>query len=299
MNEHKAEATAVADEIRKALEPKIIKLEDDDGVDRDVALIPSGFAIHSVKKMLDEYRTAPERRKGQATFTKLDSFIEHVNRFKDDDSAVFLDEGDEPSITCVLDYHRKGPDGDPRFGEHRSTYEFTLSEEWSAWVDKQDETFGQADFAEFIEERLQDVSAPASALAGAKKFSELMSCAIASPQQLLELSRGLVVHATHRVANHVNLATGESTIHFAEDHTDAAGKPMKIPGAFIIQIPVFYGGAHYQIPARLRYRKDGPVLRWSYKLYREDAVYEDALAEAAKKVKETTELPVYSGSPEK
>ncbi|MDE8453326.1 DUF2303 family protein, partial [Klebsiella pneumoniae] len=83
--------------------------------------------------VFDQYRTNPLRRAGTATMLSLDSLIDHVNRFKDADTVVFADDSrSAPSMTAVLDYHRAGASGDPRFGKHRSLYAFPLSDEWKA-----------------------------------------------------------------------------------------------------------------------------------------------------------------------
>lgn len=255
--------------------------------------------IKSVKPFVDEYLTAPERRRGTAELGELASFIGHVKRFKDADSAIFADRDPKrPSLLAVLDYHRAGATSSPRFGEHRARYAFPLADEWTAWTGKAGQSLDQASFAAWLEDHLADVADPTQAGDGGREFLTLFSCAFASASKLLELSRGLNVHVGERVGNHVNLASGEATIAFVAQHADDQGKPLKVPGAFLLAIPVFRGGDLYKIPARLRYRVAQGAITWSFDLYRTPAVFDHAIGEACTTAQEETDLPVFVGKPE-
>lgn len=296
---HAAEASAVADEVRKSIEPRVQLLTDPEGQNREFLFLPSEVRVESVKAMLEEYRTRPERRRGVAVLTELDSFIGHVNRFKDGDSAIFADRSpSQPSLLAVLDYHRAGAEGAPRFGGHRAKYAFPLSEEWIAWTSQNGKPMGQGEFAKWIEDRLPDVADPSLPGAGATKFAALLDCKFASASKLLELSRGLAVHVDQSVAGHVTLGSGESSFTFSEVHNDKGGAPLKIPGAFLLAIPVFRGGAPYEIPTRLRYRVKGGQVSWFYDMHRASAVFDHVVDEACERAIKETSLPLFAGSPE-
>jgi uncharacterized protein YfdQ (DUF2303 family) len=297
----KAEAEAVAEVVRKHLEPRTIALGlDDQSAVRSVLVVPHGLEVRSLKPLLDEYRLAPERRTGTASLLDLQSFCSHVNRFKDEDSVIFADRNPRaPSLLAVLDYHRAGPTGVPRFGTHRAQYAFPLSDEWSAWKGSDGKVMGQGEFAEFIESRLADVVEGSSALDAAKSFATLFGCTFASPSRLLEISRGLAVHVGTKVSHKVNLASGELQLTFVEEHHDSANAPLNIPRAVLLQLPVFRAGAPYQIPARLRYRQSGTSFSWFYELYRDEVTFDHAFDEACAKAVEATKLPVFAGIPER
>ena len=299
---HVPEAEAVATIVRHSTEPRLLEVKDDAGTARTIILMPDGsggWTYDTAKDTFSDYRTAPERREGLATFSELDSFVAHTKRFADADSVVFADRvSKQPSLLSVLDYHRAGADASPRFGKHRGRYAFPLADEWTAWQSVNGKAMEQDVFARFIEDRLSDVADPGKAGDGAAHFASLLSCGFASAGKLLELSRGLAVHVGRRVANHANLATGEATISFNEEHTDEVGKPMKVPGAFLLAVPVFRNGPLYQVPARLRYRVSGGALSWTYDLWRTDVVFDHAIGEAVEKVRDETKLPVLYGAPE-
>lgn len=284
-------------------------------------VLPSGKKLESLKPLLDEYLTQPERKKGTAKLTTLTSLIEHINRFKDGESAVFAnDDRKAPSITAVLDYHQSGATGNPRFGQHRAHYAFPVSDEWQAWMKSNGEMMDQADFAAFMEDRIADVLHPPLDLdkVDADQISQRMAGGdfsdrtpdeqlaylakqlkgkFASPSAIMELSRGLSIRANNSVKQAINLPTGEATISFETTHSDATGNSITVPNLFLIGIPVFRGDARYRIAARLRYRLIGGI-KWFYELYRHDLVFDDAFTKACAQVKDKTLLPLFYGSPE-
>jgi Uncharacterized conserved protein (DUF2303) len=206
--------------------------------------------------------------------------------------------GDSPKLIAVLDYHRAGADGAPRFGRHRSLYEFPFSKEWQAWVEQNTETMGQAEFAQWIEDRIMDILDPGRALESAKSFAAMLNTSFASPAKMLEISQGLELHVGQRVKQAVRLASGETTIQFDEQHTDAGGALMKVPGAVLLGIPIFQGGDPFQVPVRLRYRTNSGSISWSFEMHRADHILDFALDEACTEVAETTGLDVLEGTPE-
>lgn len=269
-----------------------------------VVSVPEGRTLESLKPFIDELRTRPERKRGTSTLTTIDSFVAQVNRSKDGDTVIFADVANrsDPKLLAVFDYNQKGPEGQARFGQHRALYKFPVSDQWKAWTAKPLENLSQVDFAEFLENRIMDVTDPSDMDPEGKgtlaTFCRQLGITLASPQRLMELSRGLTVHADHRVIQNVNVGTGEAQIQFAEEHKDAAGAPIKVPGGFAVCIPVFLGGAPYNIPVRLRYRvKDGQV-RWTLQPQRLDVVWDDAVTEAVNAVTTKTELTTLVGTPE-
>lgn len=264
---------------------------------------PSEMTITSLRKFVDEALPAPRRRTGTATLGTIESFIAHVNRFKDAGSVVFArSDRAAPSLLSVLDYHHPTATGGPRFGGHRGQYLFPLSEVWQAWASTAvaGMFLSQERFADFIESRIADVL-PAEEAKGSpavEAYAAQLGCEYASPARLMALSRGLAITVGRKVANKVNLQSGEGEISFTEEHSDAQGAPLKVPGALLIRMPVFRGGAAYKVPVRLRYRVAGGAVGWNLELQRTDVIFDDAFNEAVDAVRKETELPVLFGAPE-
>lgn len=268
------------------------------GVEAPVVVTPTG--VHGLPaSVFDSYRAEPIRRAGTAKFTELASFLAHVERFKDEDSAIFaVDDRARPSLTAVLDYHRAGSVGDPRFGKHRGEFAFPLSDEWKAWLASNGKPMQMVEFAAFLEDRITDVLDDAGDLPeDMQRFVSAIGGNIASPTKLMEIALGLKVHEKSSVGETVNLASGEAEISFVSQHTDASGKPLKVPNLFLIGIPVFHNGASYRVAARLRYRKQDGLKFW-YELWRLDRVFDHAFSEAVTEAAVKTGLPIYRGTPE-
>lgn len=255
------------------------------------------------KTVFGDYLLNPDRRVGTAAMTRLDSFIEHVKRFMNDDSVVFAcDDRTAPALTAVLNYHDAGADALARFGDHRTTFRFPLSEEWKVWLKGNKVKMSMADFAEFLEERVNDIDT----IEGRDDLNEDIQRfigatgldRIASPSRLIELSRNLQVHESSVIKQVQNLGTGEGVLRFESEHTDASGQPVDVPGLFIICIPVFAHDGYYRIAARLRYRKTGEGIVFWYDLWRTDLVFDDAFDKACQRVRAETELPLLIGAPE-
>jgi hypothetical protein len=190
MNEHQeyeSDVAAIIDHVKKFHGVEIGMIEDPEGnvPTVPVMVLPEGKRMSSLKGFIDEFRDRPERRKGKAELLDLDSFIGHINRFKDEDSVVFADNrwsamGGQwvtPTLTGVLDYHEAVneyvpsedgksvdrnhiPDALPRFGEHRAFYSFPLSREFMAWMGGNGRGMNQGEFAAFLEEHALDVEPP-------------------------------------------------------------------------------------------------------------------------------------------
>ena len=109
------------------------KLQDYNGI--PFTLSPKGeLSVQSnLLRELDGRAPVPRVLSGLAKLTDESSFIAHVNRFKDGQSAIFVL---EDGFLAVFDYHRampqdgdliSGRDGAARWGRHRAQYTPPLS----------------------------------------------------------------------------------------------------------------------------------------------------------------------------
>ena len=253
--------------------------------------------VVSVKALFEEFREKPERKKGTAVVNTLDSFVDLANRHKTDDSAIFADtDWRNPSLTAVVDYHKNESGGLADNGKHRVHYPFPLSEEWKAWIAQDGKPMDQADFAEWIEDHLPELAAPDQR--EAEHYLETFGLKVAAPNEMVKLSRGLQIHVESRMKNNVTLQSGEGEITWDEEHKDAAGNRVTVPGLFILNIPPFFMGTATRIPVRLRYRAAGGTIKWFFKLHRPDVVITGQIEEDLARAAMATALPCYRGKPE-
>lgn len=274
-----------------------------------VVLVPKGYEIKDAEDFLAPYRAAPLRRKGTSALADMDSFIAHANRFKDEASALFADKTGT-QLLSVLDYHQAGPaaQGGQRFGIHRGIHKMILSDEWKAWDQAGKDAMLQPVFAELIEERIPDLIAPPAPPAdgseppeGDRKLLDYLAqiqATPATPAQMMTISRGLRVREKSAVVNAQNLASGEVELSYKSEHTDESGRPLKVPGCFVIAIPVFDAGPLYRLVVRLRYRVNQGAITWRVQVQRQDDALRHAFAEAALRAQQETGLPLFYGTPE-
>ena len=256
----------------------------------------------------------PERRTGTAKVTTLQSFIDLVNRHKSADTAIFVDaDWKKPVFTAVIDYHQiaagepandaavlgsaeLGDDPYARYGRHRIAYTFPLSDPWKIWVAQNGVPMNQTDFASFLEDHIHEVSSPADP--ERTKYEAQFKTRIATPNELIDLARGLEVNVEAKISNKARLQTGETQIVFETSHKDAQGGDLIVPGLFMLAVPPFYRGEEIRIPARLRYRASGGALLWFYELFRPDQFIDARINDDVLDVEAQTALPTYHGAPE-
>jgi len=262
-------------------------------------VISKGKRVVDLKPYFDAHKLRPDRKRGTANLTDLESFIAHANRFKDASSVVYLDDTKEsdPKLISVLDYHEAGA-GQPRFGDHRGVYAFPVSDAWKAWTGQDGLDLSQAAFASFLEDRIADVLAPGAVGPETQKYATSVGIQFAAQARLLELSKTISIKVDTQVAQSINPSTGEATLLFKEEHASEGGGAVKVPNGFCVLVPVFRNGAHYQIPVRLRYRVAGGRVLWKYALNNVDKILLNATDEAKARVQTETGLPVFRGRPE-
>ena len=262
--------------------------------------VPVGFdrkkqEFVSLKARIEEFRTAPRRRKGTATADTLASFIDLVNRHKDDQSALFgKTSWPDPKLTAVLNYD--STDAEARFRDHRVVYAFPLTDEFKAWVGASGQPMGQAEFAYFLEEHAAELAAPQD---GEKsEYERLFKEIFATPSEVLELSRHLEVNVNAKAKQGIRLQTGERQVEFSEEHLNSKGEKVTIPGIFMVSVPAFVDGEAVRIPARLRYRISGGDIKWFYQLYRWQFYLREQVGHDLNTAAAGTDLPAFEGAPE-
>ena len=253
-------------------------------------------AFKSLKSLIEEQRLAPARRTGSASADTLASFIDLVNRHKDEQSVIFgQTRWPDPKLTAVMNYDSAG--SEPRHGDHRVIYAFPLTEEFKIWVGFNGKPLKQDEFAAFLEEHAAELAAPSDA--EVNEYQRLFGEQFATPSEVIQLSRHLEVFVAARAKQGIRLQTGERTVEFSEEHQNAGGEKVTIPGIFMVSVPAFVDGDAVRIPARLRYRISGSNISWFYQLYRWENYLREEVEHALFDAAEKTKLPKFQGAPER
>jgi hypothetical protein len=271
-------------------------------------VLPKDKRVESLKSIVDQFRVTPERRRGMAILTTVESFAAHVKRFTTPQTVIFADvfksSPNEPQLIAVYDYHPAGANlSEAGWREHKARYPFPVSDEWKAWRGRENKELDAPTFAAFLEDRIQDILAIDATLEPSTSLGDLaarLNGTFASPSQLLDLSRSLTINAAVNVKQAYTLASGEISVAYTEVHNDGEGRPIKVPGLFVIGIPVFRAGDRYRIACRLRYRlvPGTGKISWWFNLVNPDVYFDDAVKDVARHVEEETQLPVLFGTPE-
>jgi uncharacterized protein YfdQ (DUF2303 family) len=178
-----------------------------------------------------QYMDEPSRKVGTTTVRDAISFGAYFEKHADANSEVYAN-ADALTITAVLDAHT--PDA-ARWEAHNLRLQLRLTDAWRAWVSNDGELLPQADFAEFLEDRLPDILEPSAA-------------------EMLEIAQSIQASTKAEFKSGTRLSSGERQFQFVETVTAKAGQKgqLTIPERFTIGLVPFEGAEGYKLGARLR-----------------------------------------------
>lgn len=217
-------------------------------------VVPEGHKVEN----LEALQRQPRRIRESISVTTIESFIAYVTKHKTGLAAIFANE-EQRQLQAVLDYH--GDASLPSWCTHKVGYTAKLSREATAWLGMDGKAMEQIALAEFIEEHIADVVAPAGA-------------------DLLERALKLQFIQKAVFGSAVRLQSGEFQLQWSVENQKGT---VELPEKIAIGIPVFHNGAAYRIEARLRYRLNEGKVTFTYKLIEPQRVLERAFADVVKK----------------
>lgn len=235
------------------------------------SIIPGTAVAH----YLEDTLAAPVRTRATVRAASVETLCAYVNRFKLSETAIFADP-EKVEVVAIIDYHAPKK---PSFATHRISYIPPRALEWSTWKGANGKRMSQTDFAQFIEDNVVDIRVPNGA-------------------DILEVSRNLQAKKSVQFSSAIRLADGAQEFTYAETVEGSSSKgKIIVPKEFKLGIPVFFGGALYEVLVRLRYRIDGGNLQLWYELYRPEHIERDAFAAIEALIAAQTEIVVWQGAP--
>lgn len=236
------------------------------------AVVPEGHAVVD----LEQYMPWPRIVRQTVSAETADAFIDYFAGMEDEASMVFASIL-RTRIVGIVDYHKSTAEA--RHGKHIVIYDAPASDEWNTWTQANRQGMSQDVFAQFIEDNLPDIVAPAGA-------------------DMLEMAMSLEAKSSAQFISAVRLSDGSREFTYSEDVKGTAQKgKMSIPETFTLGIPVFQGGDRYEVMVRFRYRiKDGNLVIW-YDLHRHIQIRDDAFGEIVSKVDAGVKAKVIEGRP--
>lgn len=261
------------------------------------------IVVQSLVDLVEPLRERPRRRKGRSSVDSALSLVQFMQRYKGPNTTLWASlEDTSASLSAVINDHHVGYDGEPEFADFGATYAPRFSKEWIDWTGRASQAMSQGDFAEFIEERLADIASPSTEHPITSplvlEIFDRMEVEPAPPARLLQVSRGLRVNVNSQSVNARNLSTGETEVSFKDEHvtTDTQGNKLRVPSAFLLEIPVFDNAPRVQVAAFLRYnvQPNGGV-KWLYRLFRPHLVRQEQFMALVSEVGNETGVPVFYG----
>jgi uncharacterized protein YfdQ (DUF2303 family) len=189
--------------------------------------------------------------RGEIRVESLDSLYQYVRRYTSEDAGhpvIFAQREQSIKITACLDWEA--------WGEHRAVYELGYTPEWIAWQRISGQKIGQVAFAEFIEENLDCIHAPAAA-------------------DVLTVATTLSGKRRVEFTNCVTLQNGDRSLQWNETTDAKAAGDIRVPSEITLRIPIFKGSeaaTTFEIKALFRYRIHEGQLTYEIKLLNADKV---------------------------
>lgn len=268
----RTEADAVAEIVRHLAKPEIIH---HDTWEVPMIAVPQGVTLHGVEQNLP----VPRRKRATVHLCDAESLIRYVMAHAEDNTTIFATANDSGSVFCaVLDYHHAGVEGAPQWGSHQAIYNAAHSVEWKRWTARDGKLLSQEDMARFIEDNRADIEEPDGAT-------------------LLELVRSMEATSKAEFKSAVRLDNGDRSLTYQHTTDARAGQKgeLEVPEGFLLSLPVFEGGAVFNLAARFRYRINGGTLQVYYELDGPHKVIDLAHSALRDKIARETSLIVLNG----
>ncbi|MFL0806710.1 MAG: YfdQ family protein [Oceanobacter sp.] len=221
--------------------------------------------FHALERM-DKYRETPRQIKNHVELHTSEAFINYVNDFCDEDSAIFVDQN-EAKFVAILDFHR-GTDS-PRHGNHTATFKCQKTDEWDVWLKSNGKKMSQEEFALFIEDNADEIVHPVAA--------EMLEIALT-----IKANINCEFRQSHRLDN------GQVQLTYNEVIDGRAGPSgqLEIPQEIKVGMQPFQGSDIYTRTARFRWRQHSGNLTLWYDLIRPKKCIEEAVKDTLNKIRD-------------
>lgn len=271
MDEHISNIQAAIDAGKQLADPKPVTLPDG-GIGY---VIPHNMRLETMPAVNP---ILPDAISQAVTLDEASSFVDYINRFKEDDSVIFASLADN-KMQAILNYH--GVEGRlSGRGSHRVTFNFPYSVPWAKWRAVDGKAMTQAELGYFLEEMLLTITDPSHAT-------------------LLECASDLTIERSVRFTSGTRKQSGTNELHYKEEDETRGRDNGKliVPEDIHILCPLFQGSLATTVQAKLRYRMHGGKLTFHFDIIHLVETEQAAFQATATEVSEATGVPVFFGKP--
>lgn len=246
------------------------------------AIVPQGFKLEDISRAVEKMRPSPNRKSGTVLLKDLGSLMTYCADQSDAKASNGADLGyiyadpDARKITAVFNDQRTGEG----WRDHRAEYKAEYTPEFAKWMERNKHQFDQSGFAEFIEDNMADITAPAATA-------------------LLEMATTIQAKTDINFSSAKRLQNGQVQLQYTENIDARAGAngAMEIPKEFTLGLRIFKNSDGYKVHARLKYRLHGGSIKFWYELDRVERVIEDAFSGYVETLREKSGYVVLLGTP--
>jgi uncharacterized protein YfdQ (DUF2303 family) len=243
--------------------------------------LPYGWKLEDAESVLD----VPRRKRATVSLADTDGFIAYLKRHGSLSSATIWCEADYQkgvvAFMGIINDHGE-TEGSQQWRDHTAKLVPTKSVEWQRWNGFDRKIMSQLEFAAFIEDNLGDI-------ASAEGFP--------TGTAMLQMATCMEIAQDSTIKSAIRLQSGGVRMEYVEDSNAETVKSMEVFSKFALGLPVFWGGAAYQVEARLKYRLNAGKLSFWYELNRPDKVLEDAAKTLTTTIQSATGFPLFHGNP--
>lgn len=249
-------------------------------------VVPAGAKVETFDlEALEEPLAAhPRRKSGIVHVQDAASFVGYLEKHGLPESEVYADLA-RIGLVGVINAHQEAvyDEGEPNkagHGDHRVALELVPTDAWKAWTGSDKTPMRQQEFAEFIEDRANDVIDPDAAT-------------------MLEIAQSLIATTGVDFKSAHRLTDGQVKFQYEETTNARAGHTgdIEIPATFAISIAPFEGCPPVELVARFRYRTGANGLTLFYALRNPQDVAREAFEAYVDTVEECVRQPVFKGRP--
>lgn len=232
----------------------------------EVYLVRDGMGGLSILDT-DEYAEVPRRDTGARSVTDALSFVNYVNRHAHRGTEVYA-HTNTSKVVALIDSH-EGAGLNPGWQKHRVSLDLEHSKPWLAWTKADGTLFEQAEFADFIDDRWNDVIDP-------------------EPARMVDIARTFQANTKVSFESALREASGDVNLQFVEDTTAKAGQKgnIEIPARIQLALRPYVGGPIYSIWASFRYRLRSGQVFLGFKLERPESILEAAFADIVTEIRD-------------
>lgn len=242
-------------------------------------VLPQSMQVYNLSHLCP-----PQRIKQAPKFLECGSFVDYVNRFRNENTLIFANVTDtSATFHAVLDYHAAAPKLAPAFCHHTATFQTIETPEWKTWLGANRKSMEQVEFATWLEDNARLLVEPTGA-------------------DLLELVKSLHGHKNARFSGAARLDTGAYSVSYEEEivvrgTSKVDQGDIELPATIKAGIAPFQGSQPYEVNARLKTRVVERKLTLWFETISLHSIVRDSIMLLTKQVAEKTGIIPFLGNP--